>query len=95
MKPLLHKVTLKGAKSPKDYFYIRYYPQATGEGKFSQNLINIISVISIAPPQVAGNKLKLHLMEWYLHQQAHCHLHCIKVELLHKALIIVVAFPEP
>ena len=32
LKPLLHRVTLKGARPPKDYFYIRYYPQATGKG---------------------------------------------------------------
>ena len=31
VKPLLHKVTLKGAMAPKDFFYICYYPPAAGE----------------------------------------------------------------
>ena len=31
MKPLLHKVTLKGAQSPKDYFFLFYSPQAASE----------------------------------------------------------------
>ena len=30
-KPLFHKVTLEGAKSPRDFFHIRYYPQAVGK----------------------------------------------------------------
>ena len=31
MRPLSYKVTLKGAKAPKDYFYIRHYPPAVGK----------------------------------------------------------------
>ena len=31
MKPLIHKVTLKGAQSPKDFFFLFYSPQAAGE----------------------------------------------------------------
>ena len=32
VKPLIHRVTLKGAKPPKNYFYIYYYLQVAGEG---------------------------------------------------------------
>ena len=34
---LLKKVELVGAKPPNDSFYIRYFPQAVGEGRMCQN----------------------------------------------------------
>ena len=33
LRAFSHRVTLLGAQSPKDYFYICYYPEATGEAK--------------------------------------------------------------
>ena len=34
VKPLVHRVRLRGAKPPSDYFYIRYYPSAAGKDRF-------------------------------------------------------------
>ena len=38
IKPLLHKVALRGAKSPKDFFYLAYSPQAAGESRICPSL---------------------------------------------------------
>lgn len=31
MQPLIHKVTIEGAKKPENFFYIMYFPQVAGE----------------------------------------------------------------
>ena len=33
LRAFSHRVTLLGAQSPKDYFYVCYYPEAAGEGE--------------------------------------------------------------
>ena len=56
VKPFSHRVTLKGAKSPKDYFYISYYPQAAGKDKvFSTIKLKAITL------DLLDSKFHLHL----------------------------------
>ena len=41
VQPLLKKVELVGAKPPKDFFYIRYFPQTVGKGRMCQNTVTM------------------------------------------------------